>query len=337
MPNKLIGTLIALFIFGFIFNISTLLIHPRLANAQLSELTEIQNDTFHLSVKDYNMGITSETFKTDKYIDNWQAEFFSELSRPELNTPADNNYPFSLVDSYLLDTDLEIEYKYDNILCSAYPNTAYLSRHNTSLSDYTDINNQPAPTYYINKIHGEDPFTGEKVTAMHMEVHNDEIFVEEIFQYSTSTNPRPIDDPPGEEYLLGYVGETYIRIDSSQVAVWVHSEDTELMKKCKAQTEKKSCLHPSDIRPKKTWYMVRTGNIGPFNPAGDCTQDAPLRPKQQCYYPFPPERTSAAATNASFNYNLRKGSSSSSSVSSSINSSRRENSQTANSSCKTCR
>ena len=71
-------------------NISTIISTPTLANAQLSELTEIQNGTFHLSHK--NMGITSETFKNDKYIDDEQAEFFTEASQPKINTPADDNY-----------------------------------------------------------------------------------------------------------------------------------------------------------------------------------------------------------------------------------------------------
>jgi hypothetical protein len=333
MPNKLIGTLIALLFWGTILNISPAILSPSLANAQLSELTEIQNSVFHLSIKDYNMGITSETFKTDKYIDEEQARYLSDLSKPDLNTPADGNYPFSLVDSYLLDTDLEIDYDYDNILCSAYPQKAYLSRNNYSIADFTDT--KIPPTYMITKINGTDPLNGEKVTAMHLEVHNDEIFAEEILQMAPKTNMWNKNVPPGEEYVRGYVGNTYIRINSSQVAVWLHMNDTELMKKCNPPAENTTCLHPSDIRPEKKWYMVRTGNIGPFNPAGKCTEDPPLRPRQKCYYPFAPERTSAAATNWSYNNNLRNGSLSSSSAS--TNSNRNTSSQKSDSSCQTCK
>ncbi|MDA3895601.1 MAG: hypothetical protein PF482_05570, partial [Desulfobacteraceae bacterium] len=288
-----------------------------------------QNGIFHLSHK--NIGFTSETFKTDKYIDEEQAKYFSELSRPKLNTPADDNYPFTLVDHYILDSDLEIDYKYDNILCSAYPQKAYLSRHNISISDYTDT--KVPPTYMINKIKGTDPHTGERVTAMHLEVHNYESFTAEILQMAPKTNMWGINEPTGTEYVRGYVGDTYVRVNSAQVAVWVRMTDTELMKKCNPPIEESSCLHPSDIRPEKKWYMVRTGNIGPFQTG--CTQDPPLQPRQQCYYPFSPERTSAAATNWSYNNNLRNGSSSASAVS--ANSSSRENSQTTDTSCKTCK
>jgi hypothetical protein len=329
MPNKRIGTLTALLIFVSALNTSIILLTPCHANAQLSELTEIQNGTFHLSQT--NMGITAETFKTDKYIDNWQAEYFSNLSKPELNTPADDNYPFSLVGSYLLDTDLEIDYEYDNILCSAYPQTAYLSRNDYSLYEYTDTR---PPTYYINKIKGVDPLTGEKVTAMHLDVHNDEIFVDEIFQMSPNTNHLGINEPPGSEYVEGEVLNSYIRVDSSQVAVWVRMDDTELMKKCNPPAKDTTCLHPSDIRPPKIWYIVRTGNIGPFQTG--CTQDPPLPHKQQCYYPFAPERTSAAATNWSYNYNLRKGSAASS-KSTTTDSARSVNAPQTNSSCQTCK
>ena len=329
MPSKLTGTLCELYIFGSALLISIIILVPCHANAQLSELSEIQNGVFHLSHN--NMGITSETFKTDKYIDEEQARYLSNLSKPELNTPADGNYPFSLVDSYLLDTDLEIDYDYDNILCSAYPQQAYLSRNNYSISDFTDT--KAPPTYMINKINGTDPLNGEKVTAMHLEVHNDEIFSGEMLQMAPKTNMWGINEPPGEEYVRGYVGDTYIRIHSSQVAVWVHMEDTELMKKCNPPTENTSCLHPSDIRPEKKWYIVRTGNIGPFQTG--CTQDPPLRPRQQCYYPFAPERTSATATNWSYNYNLSKGSLSSSSAS--TKTTRNSSSQQTDSSCQTCK
>ncbi len=350
MPNKLIGTLIALLFLETMLNISTIILTPTLANAQLSALTEIQNGTFHLSHK--NMGITSETFKTDKYIDEYQAEYFSDLSKPELNTPADNNYPFTLVDHYILDSDLVIEYKHDNIICSAYPQKAFLSRHNISIEDYT--NKRARPTYFIEEMKGKEPLTGEKVTAMHLEVHGYESYTPEIIQYFSYKNPRGTNPPPNgklingnclftdskpsttippdEKSINGIVLGTHIRVDSLIASVWLRSGDPEILKRCNTPVKATTCLHPSDIRPEKKWYIVRTGNIGPFQTG--CTQDPPLRPRQECYYPFPPERTSAAATNWSYNYNLRNGISSSSSASSSKNSTRSLNSQTTDSSCK---
>lgn len=327
MPYKLTGTFIVLFLYGCILNFSAILLSPCLANAQMSELTEIQNGIFHLSHK--NMGITSETFLTDKYIDNEQAEYFSNLSKPELNTPADNNYPFTLVDHYILDSDLVIEYDYDSILCSGYPQKAYLSQHNISITDYTDT--KVPPTYLIREIKGAHPLTGEEATAMHLEVHNYEEYTNEILQMAPKTNPLGINTLPGAEYVRGYVAGNYIRVDSVQVAVWVRLTDTELMKKCNPPAKTTSCLHPSDIRPEKTWYIVRTGNIGPFQTG--CSQNTPIQPRSQCYYPLQPERNSAAATNWSYNNNLRNGSSSSSSASNNTTSS--VNQQT--DSCQTCK
>lgn len=330
MSYKLTGTLITLLFYGCLLNISVILLPPP-ACAQLSELTEIQNSVFHLSLKDYNMGITSETFKTDKYIDEEQAEYFSEISRPKINTPADENYPFTLVDHYILDSDLEIQYKYNNVLCSAYPQKAYLSRHNISIADYTDT--KPS-TYTINRIRGEAPYTGEKVTAMHLEVHNYENYVAEIFQNAPKTNSFGINDPSGAEYTRGYVEGAYVRVDSAQISVWIRSTDTALIKRCKPPIKTTSCLHPSDIRPEKKWYIVRTGNIGPFQTG--CTQDLSLRPRSQCYYPLQPERRSAAATNWSYNYNIRNASSSSSEWTTAIIN-RSENAQNIDSTCPTCR
>ncbi len=331
MPYKLTGTLIALLFYGCLLNITVFFLSPYPACAQLSELSEIQNGIFFLSHK--NMGITSETFKTDKYIDDEQAEYFSEISRPKINTPADGNYPFTLVDHYILDSDLEIQYNYDNILCSAYPQRAYLSRHNISIADYTDT--KVPPTYTIHKIRGEDPYTGEKVTAMHLEVNNYENFVAEILQkaQNTQSSGQRINDLSGAEYVRGYVGNTYVRVNSAQVSVWLRSTDTALMKRCEPPVKKTACLHPSDIRPEKKWYIVKTGNIGPFQTG--CTQDLPLRPRSQCYYPLQPERRSAAATNWSYNYNIRNASSSSERTTAAVN--RSENAQNTDSTCRTCR
>lgn len=321
MPNKLIGTLIELYIFGSALLISIIILTPCHANAQLSELTEIQNGVFHLSIKDYNMGITSETFKTDKYIDEEQARYLSDLSKPELNTPADGNYPFSLVDSYLLDTDLEIDYDYDNILCSAYPQQAYLSRNNYSISDFTDT--KIPPTYSINKITGMDPYTGEKVTAMHLEVHNYENFAN-VMKHKSVT--------PGEDCYTGYVSNTYLRVKSAQISVWVHLTDTDLMKRCNPPIQNTTCLHPSDIRPKPE--PIRILRI-PFSPCPNQQLPLILPPRSHCYYPLPHERDSAAATNWSYNDNLRNGSSSS--TSSSTNSARSVNTPQTDSSCQTCK
>jgi hypothetical protein len=290
MKYKLIGTFIALFFYGCILNTFLIILPSDIANAQMAELTEIQTGIFHLSHK--NMGITSETFLTDKYIDEEQARYFSEISKPKINTPADDNYPFTLVDHYILDSDLKIDYKYDNILCSDLPKTAYLSRHNLSIEDYT--NTKARPTYFfIDKMKGTNPFTGEKVTAMRLEVNKYEYFAN-VMKHKSVT--------PGEDCYIGYVSNTYVRVDSAQVAIWARLTDTDLIKRCRPTVQNTTCLHPSDIRPQPE--PIRLIRLSSDNP---CIGEPylPEAPRSKCYYPFPPERTSAAATNWSYNYKLR--------------------------------
>ena len=143
MSKQSIGTLAALLILGFILNITAIILTPCSSHAQMSELSEIQNGIFHLSIKSLDMN--SETFANDKYIDEDQAKLIAASSLPEPYTPADDNYPFALVDNYLLDSDLEIEYNYNNnsVACSAYPKKAYLSRNNYSYADFSNLPSQP--------------------------------------------------------------------------------------------------------------------------------------------------------------------------------------------------
>ena len=323
MPYNLTGTLTAFFIYGILFNIFQLILPPPPALAQMDELTEIQNGVFFLSHND--MGITSETFQTDKYIDEEQARYFSDISRPAPNTPADGNYPFTLVDHYILDSDLEIEYHYDSILCSAYQQTAYLSRHNISVADYTD--KKLPPVYSIKKISGTDPFTGEKVTAMHLEVRNYENTANEILQKAPKTNQFGINDPSGAEYIRGYVGNTYVRVNSAQIAVWVRQSDTDLMKRCNPPVECTKCLHPSDARQQPAPIpLIRMS----FDNPGTCESYLPEPPKCKCLYPPPPERTTPAATNC---YSIRNGSSDASST----RGNQQADASDSGSSCSTCR
>ncbi len=317
MPYKLIGTLIALFYYGCALSTAGLFLTPATVNAQMSELTEIQNDIFHLSHQ--NMGITSETFKNDKYIDDEQAEFFAEASTPELLAPADKGYPFTLVDHYILDSDLEIEYKYDTILSSAFPKTSYLSIHNISIADYTE--QIPQPAYYISRIRGKDPFTGADALAMQMEVKNKEIFADEMLQKSVS---------PGDDCYSGYGENIYGRVISAKIAVWARTTDTDLMNRCNPPVKNTTCLHPSDIRPKPE--PIKLIIISSDNP---CIGEPylPEAPRSNCYYPLPSERKTAAAINWSYNYNLRNNSSATDRTANN----RSINVQTTDSTCQTCR
>ncbi len=316
MPYKLSGAFIVLSFYVCILNISTLIISPPPANAQLSALSEIQSGIFFLSLK--NMGITSETFKTDKYIDEEQAEYFGEISKSKLNVPSDKDHPFTLVDHYVLSSDLEIIYDYDTILRSAFPLKAYLSIHNISISDYTSQRSQPA--YYITKIRGKAPFTGADALAMQMEVKNAEVFADEMIQKDVSR--------PGSDCYSGYGGNIYVKVISLKLAVWGRTTDTDLMNRCKPPIKNTTRLHPSDIRPEPEPVVLIV--LSPDNP---CIGKPflPEAPRSSCYYPLPPERKTPAATNWSYNYNLRNNSST-------INNNHSVNAQPADpSTCQTCR
>ncbi|MBC2716852.1 MAG: hypothetical protein HF978_16230 [Desulfobacteraceae bacterium] len=285
MPYKLIGTLIALFFYGCTLNFSTIILTPGLADAQMSELSEIQNGIFYLSHK--NMGITSETFKTDKYIDYDQAEYFSLASKPKVYTPADDNYPFTLVDHYILDSDLAIEYKYNSILCSAYPPKAYLSRHNISIADYTDQASPPA--VYMTTIEATEPFRGEDVKAVvwiinNYEYHQSEHIIDHDFQNGPYENMANCG-------IDAYLIDTTIRVSSGMIAVWVHHSPP--FPYCPPPV--KPCIDclPESYCPKPVFAQVKW--ISPD--AWNCRKPTP-RPKSNCViYPPSPETESTPNAN----------------------------------------
>ncbi len=270
MPYKLIGTFTALFFYGCIL-FPTLFLSPAPADAQLSELTEIQNGIFYLSHK--NMGITSETFKTDKYIDLEQAEYLSEISRPKINTPADDNYPFSLVDSYLLDSDLVISYHYDKVLCSAnvYPKTAYLSRNDISIADFTD--QKSPPSVFFTVVKGKEPFHQDNVKAVTLQFKNFELSKDEMLQKSAYTIENY---PAGKEKpdcYSGYAINTTVRINSGIIAVWVGETYAP-----KFVSQEKPCL---DCLPKSACPKPETTIVKWIPDFTNCVPHIP-RPKSDC-------------------------------------------------------
>ncbi|MFZ2632888.1 MAG: hypothetical protein WA081_02890 [Desulfosalsimonadaceae bacterium] len=287
MSNQSIGKFAALLIFECLLFISAITVTPGLSHAQLSELSEIQSGIFYLSHN--NIGINAETFSNDQYIDDDQANFLASISRTAPYTPADDNYPFYLVDHYVLDSDLEIIYDYKSTTDVAYPQRAYLSRHNISYADYT--NRKSPPELFFNVIKGIDPYTGKKATAVYWKVTDYETTVAEMRHKSVT---------PGENCYIGYVYNTYVRIDSAQVAVWTRTSDTDLMKRCASPSPKEnSCLPPSAVRQPRTIRILRI----PFDPSCP-SNELPwlVPPRSRCYYPFPPERNSAATVNWSYNY-----------------------------------
>jgi len=258
----------------------------------MSELSEIQNGIFHLSIKSLDM--SSETFANDKYIDEDQAKLIAASSLPKPYTPADDNYPFSLVDNYLLDSDLEIDYNYNAIACSAYPGKAYLSRNNYSYADFSNL--PPQPDAFLSVIKGTEPYTGEKVTATYMKVTDYEVTVPEMktkapqsswavtqwedctkkkaFSPGTNTCLPKSDLVPTEactpaEPCYSYVYNTYVRVDSAQLWVWLNPGDNDLLKRCAPVTKPNSCLPPSAIR-----------RVAPLQPkVNTCLPPSAIRPR----------------------------------------------------------
>ena len=295
MSNQSIGTFAALLMFGCLILITSIPLTPGLSHAQMSELSEIQNGIFYLSHN--HIGINAETFANDQYVDKDQADFFAGASRTAPYTPADDNYPFHLVDHYILDSDLVIVYNYKSTstACPAYPKTAYLSRNDISYADYTD--RKSPPEVFFNVIKGTDPYTGEKVKAVYMKVTDYEVTVPEM----RTKSPRSSWDLAQREddCYSGWVYNTYVRVNSASVAVWTRTSDTDLLKRSAPIPKTNSCLPPSAIHQPKTIRIIRIP-FDPSCPSNDLPWLSP--PRSHCYYPFPPERTSAAATNWSYNY-----------------------------------
>jgi hypothetical protein len=265
----------------FIFMITLLLIHGFYvpAAAEMKQLSEIQNGIFHINPK--TMEFTAKTSITDNFIDDEQLDFFIYSSATEPFLPADDNYPYSVIDFNALSSDLVILYKYDSIACCPYPAKAYLSRHNISISDFT---NQPSPpTVFFNRINGTDPIYHEKVKGMYFKITDLDLTLNErISTTKTGTS---------------YISNASVNVISACISVWTRKsrpicEQPEVVQ-CK------SCLPPSDIRQPKIFRIIRMPSSLP------CSND-PLwlgPPKSSCLFgPPPPERTSAAATNWSYNY-----------------------------------
>jgi hypothetical protein len=265
----------------FIVTLSMLLIQalPSPTSAEMKQLSEIQNGIFHINPE--TMVFTGETFINDRFIDKDQSDYFIYSTATEPFLPADDNYPYSVIDFNALGSDLVILYKYDSITCCPYPAKAYLSRHNISISDFTD---QPSPPkVFFNVINGQDPIYHENVKALYIKVTNYESTKDEWYN-ETDTG-------------IVYLSDAYVKVHSACISVW-RAESRPICNSSEV-LPCKSCLPPSAIRQPKIYRIIRLPSSLP------CSNDPMFLgpPKRSCLYgPPPPERTSAAATNWSYNY-----------------------------------
>jgi hypothetical protein len=327
--------------FSFIVSLSSLLILalPVPVNAEMKQLSEIQNALFYLNPK--TMEFTAETSITDNFIDDEQLDYFIYSSATEPFLPADGNYSYSVIDFNALYSDLVIIYKYDSIACCPYPAKAYLSRHNISISDFTD--QKIPPPVVMNVVKGYEPYHNDKVTALVFCINNFEATIDEsIRRYrldgceefgqdichpgvceqevvecnsclpksNCTTTKQPIQTGfSTNALLLGSsdksvgAGVGYLsNVYMKVISGRVAVWRSKFYPKCLEEPTKiNSCLPPSDQqKPKKPIYLVRVSSGNP------CYGEPfwPEPPKQTCVWgPPPTERATPAAVNWSYNYN----------------------------------
>ena len=145
---------------------------PQSVQAGMQRLSNFQEGIFALSQKNYV--VTSETDKTDQYIDDEQAQQIAALSDVKPYTPADEDYPlvhYSLVDSLLLSSDLVIYYgDYSKCFFCAKTRFAYLSRNDISVTSFTAA--LVPPTILSVPIRTIEPIHHQMVTAVATTVTN---------------------------------------------------------------------------------------------------------------------------------------------------------------------
>lgn len=192
---------------------------PR-CNAGMSRLSKIQDGIFHLRPK----LLKSDTDKTDKYIDDEQAEQIAALSHVEPYTPADeDNYPYSLVDALLLDTDLVIDYGADSdCLFCAKTRYAYLSRNDYRLSDFTGEKNPPE--IFSVRVRTREPFHYKLVDAVSTTVTNHRLYRDS--HHTVRPNPPFEDYYSNRQYYTGEMEGAYVNIIHACWSVWHHSYST---------------------------------------------------------------------------------------------------------------
>lgn len=229
--RSILNLIFVLCVFGFFQT----MVSP--CHAGMNRLSEIQDGIFHLRPK----LLTSDTDKTDRYIDDEQAGQIAELSRVEPYTPADEDYPFSLVDSLLLDTDLVIDRGfYSGCFLCAKTRYGYLSRNNYSPSSFTG--EKKPPEVFIRRIRAKEPIYGEEIEGVSTTV-TDRRLHGDMHHTVKSTWPYPY----GRENT-GYTGEVegvYVHVIHSCYTVW-HDDIPPVAGTCFKDTLLNSGLQPGD-------------------------------------------------------------------------------------------
>ncbi len=258
------------------------------AFAQLIELSEIQDGIFHISPR--NMFFSSSLYYNDQYIDDDQAREFSNAARVDLTREVDGNYPFSVIDGYTLSSDLVLidkDYCTEDVVFP-FPVKSYLSRHNISVTQYT--NEKYPPEVFFNVIKIPEPLKTQDakiVEFAYFRIHN---YENEQNEYVRRTY---FPDANDNAYLI----DAQVRVMSGNVAHWIHETAAP---RCPPQPNRcLDCLPKSACKKPETIRLIRVGSLNP------CIGEPffPERPSPRCFiYPDTPENTTPAATNASYNY-----------------------------------
>ncbi|NOY68544.1 MAG: hypothetical protein GXP53_03500 [Deltaproteobacteria bacterium] len=189
-----------------------------LCHAGMHRLSKIQDGIFHLRPK----LVRSDTDKTDEYIDDEQAEQIAALSRTDPYTPADDDdYPYSLVDSLLLDTDLVIYYGIDSdCLFCAKTRYAYLSRNNYSPASFTG--ETKPPEIFSVRVRAREPFHNELVDALSTTVTNRRLYGDS--NHTVRPNPAFGDNYSDRKYYTGEMEGGYVHVINACWSTWKHSQ-----------------------------------------------------------------------------------------------------------------
>ena len=219
-----------------------------------NELSDVQNAIFHLSPRDYEF--TAETDKADEYIDEDQADFFIAAAEVPKTLEVDGNYPFSVVDTQIRDSDIEMVLDADGVCCP-YPKVVYLSRDNIYEKEYNNPLRPPnffvddsykqryqykfqktraekeyndrlnPPGFFTDSHEMNDPFYHERVKTTYFRFHDYEVISNEVIHRSVTD---------GEDCIRGYMLGGYA-ISRGCVNVWI--SETRYPASCKPKEPQK--------------------------------------------------------------------------------------------------
>ena len=235
----------------------------------MHRLSDIQEGIFALSQSHYVL--TSASNLADQYIDDDQARRIAALSDVKPYTPADEDYPYSIVDSLLLDSDLVLYYgDYSNCFFCAKTRYAYLSRNNISITTFTPT--RRPPEIFSVRIRARIPYYGKMVDATSTTLTNHYLHRDVIHTTSGIVKNADVLVIHGCVTVWLHDRFTYIRPTTSDYnAVGYNREKDELTTRAGHYSVKfRNTIDPYNINA--------YGNIDPVSLYGPYSVDLPVIP-----------------------------------------------------------